>query len=180
MAQNRRMDRRAWPTGVLTEAVIMKDVKRGGLPQALLYSVAAVVLGAAAWPVLTTSSDMDLKTIALLVGTGILVVLAVREWMGVTAKVEYRIEEDRIVSKEMQITYEDKDAELTNMATRVPVLQLEKHGSYRIDAAHMHSGYREYELFHLLDEGEEVYIVYSQKTGKLLYIYRKKYWSLPE
>ena len=167
-----------WATGVLNEEVIAKDMKRGTLPKALALSVAAIGLGIAAWPMLMASTDMDLKTIALLVGTGILLVLAYRQWSGVLTKPSYRIEEDRILSKQMQIIYEDRDAEATGMATRVPMLELEKHGSYRIMAEQIHAGYREYELFHILEEGEQLYLVYNKKNDKLLHIYRKKYWTM--
>lgn len=172
-------ERPQWPSGILTNEIIKRDVKKNALPRAIALSVGAVVLAFVAWPVLMASSDFDLKTVALLAGFGILGVMATKAWMDATAKLEYRIEEDRIVSKEMQSIYEDKDAELTGMATRVPVMHLEKHGSYRINPDQFHRDYREYELYHELEDGEAVYIVYSKRTGKLLYIYRQKYWTLP-
>ena len=178
MKQNNKEDRQQWPTGTLSEAIIKKDIKRGTLPGAIALTVATVVLGLTAWPVLMASTDMDLRAIALLVGTGILAVLAYRQWCGVLTKVQYRIEEDRILSKQMQTVYEDKDAELTGMATRGPMLELEKHGLYRIQADQIHSAYREYELFHMMEEGEGLYLVYAQKSNKLLHIYRKKYWTM--
>lgn len=180
MKETKREDRRQWPTGVLTAAVVTKDVKRDCLPRAILYTVAAIILGAVTAPVLMASTDMDLRNIALLAGTGILAALALREWLRVNTTVEYRIEQDRIVGKQMQITYEDKDAELTGLATRVPVLELEKHGTYRIEADHIHRDFREYELFHQLEEGEELYLIYSTRTKKLLHIYRCSCWTLPE
>ena len=167
-----------WPSGVLNQEVIAKDLKRGTLPKAIALSVAAVGLGAAAWPMLMASTDMDLKTIALLAGPAILAVLAYRQWCGVLTKPNYRIEEDRILSKQMQTIYEDRDAEITGMATRVPMLELEKHGSYRIVADHICGDYREYELFHMLEEGEQLYLVYHKKNDKLLHIYRQKYWTM--
>ena len=113
----------------------------------------------------------------LLVGAGILVVLACRQWSDVLTKLDYRIEEDRIVSKQMQTIYEDRDAELTGMATRVPMLELEKYGPYRIVADQIHGEYREYELYHTLEEGEQLYLVYNKKNDKLLHIYRQKFWT---
>lgn len=167
-----------WPSGVLNEEVVAKDMKRGTLPKAIALSVAAIGLGIAAWPALMASTDMNLRTIALLVGTGILVVLAYRQWCGVLTKPDYRVEEDRIVGKQMQTVYEDRDAEATGMATRVPTLELEKHGSYRIVADHIHEGYREYELYHMLEEGERLYLVYAKKSNQLLRIYRQKFWTM--
>ena len=49
-----------WPSGVLNQEVIAKDLKRGTLPKAIALSVAAVGLGAAAWPMLMAATDMDL------------------------------------------------------------------------------------------------------------------------
>lgn len=167
-----------WDSGVLNTEVIAKDMKRGTLLKAITLSVAAVGLGIAAWPTLMASTDMNLRTIALLVGTGILAVLAYRQWCGVLTKPDYRIEEDRIVEKQMQIIYEDRDAEATGMATRVPTLELENHGTYRIVADHIHADYREYELYHMLEEGEQLYLVYAKKGNKLLHIYRKKFWTM--
>lgn len=177
MKQNKKDDRQ-WPAGVLSEEIIKKDIKRGTLPGAIALSVATVVLGITAWPVLMASTDMDLRAIALLVGTGILAVLAYRQWHGVLTKVGYRMEEDRILSKQIQIIYEDKDAEATGMATRVPTLELEKHGLYRIEPEQINGNYRAYELYHMMEEGEGLYLVYAQKTNKLLRIYRQKYWTL--
>lgn len=169
---------RQWPSGVLNEATIAKDLKRGTLPKAIALSVAAVGLALVAWPALMAATDFDLKTIAFLVGTGILVMLAYRQWSGALTKLDYRIEEDRILSKQMQIIYEDRDAELTRMETRVPMLELEKHGAYRIKADHIHGDYREYELYHMLEEGEGLYLVYQKNSDKLLHIYRQKYWTM--
>lgn len=171
-------EEKQWPSGVLNQEVIAKDMKRGTLPKAIALSVAAVGLGFALWPMLMASTDINVKTIAFLVGTGILVVLAYRQWCGVLTKLDYRVEEDRIISKQMQTIYEDRDAEATGMATRVPMLELEKHGSYRIVADHIHGDYREYELYHMLEEGEQLYLVYNKKNNKLLHIYRQKYWTM--
>ena len=173
-----KIERQTWSTGVLSQEVIEKDIRRGSLPGAIVLTIAAVALGLTAWPLLMATTDMDLKVIALLVGSGVLSLLAYRQWWGVLTKPDYRIEEDRIVGKQMQIIYEDKDAEVTGMATRIPVLELENHGSYRVVAEQIHTGYREYELYHILEEGEGLYLVYGKKDNKLLRIYRKKYWTL--
>ena len=169
-----------WPSGVLTNEVITKDMKRSALPLAILYSVAAVVLGITSWPTISVATDITLKVAALLIGIGILIFFAYRQWQRALSKLDYRIVEDRIVSKQIQTIYEDRDAELTDMATRVPVLELEKHGTYRVDESQIHSDYRAYEIFHMLEEGEGVYMVYSTRNDKLLRIYRKKYWTLPQ
>lgn len=177
MKQNQKDDRQ-WPDGVLREEIIKKDIKRGTLPGAIALTVATLVLGITAWPVLMATTDMDLRAVALLVGTCILAVLAYRQWCGVLTKVQYRIEEDRIVGKQVQTIYEDKDAELTGMATRVPMLELEKHGLYRIESEQINGNFRAYELYHMMEEGEGLYLVYAQKNDKLLRIYRQKYWTL--
>ena len=163
-----------WPSGVLTHGVIEKDVKNSTLVQAVALSVGAVLLAVVAWPSLMASSDMDLRTIAFLAGIVILGALAAKAWMKATAKLDYRIEEDKILSKEMKEIYEDRDAELTGMSTRVPVLQLEKHGTYTINADQIHDYYIPLQIIHDFQEQEEVYMVYDKKSGKLLRIYRKK------
>ena len=168
-----------WPSGVLTDGIIEKDIRNSSFVKALALTVGAILLAVMAWPSLMATSDMDLKTISLLAGVAILAIMAGKSWMAATAKLEYRIEEDKITSKEMKEIYEDKDAELTGMSTRVPVLNLEKHGPYRLNADQCNRAYREYELYHELKEGEDLYIVYSKRTDNLLYIYRQKYWKLP-
>ena len=180
MGTKDKNSRPEWPSGVLTDAVITKDVKRSALPLAIVYSVAAVVLGITSWPTISVATDITLKVAALLIGIGILIFFAYQQWQKALTPLKYRIEEDRIVSKQMQTIYENRDAELTGMATRVAVLELEKHGTYRVDESQIHSGYRAYEIFHLLEEGEGVYIIYSARTNKLLRIYRQKYWTLPQ
>ena len=179
MATNKKNTPPQWPSGVLTDDVIVKDVKRGALPLAILYSVSAVVLGLTSWKTISVATDINLKVAALLIGIGILVFFAYRQWRKATAKLSYRIEEDTILRKEIQKIYEDKDAERIDMPTRIPVLELEKHGPYRIEEDKIHSGYRSYEIFHQLEEGEGLYMIYSNHTNNLLRIYRKKYWTLP-
>lgn len=180
MGSKKRNTPPEWPTGVLTNEVITKDIKHGALPLAVLYSVAAIVLGFTSWSTISVATDIDLKVAALLIGIGILIFFAYRQWQRTLTKLDYRIEEDKILSKQMQTIYEDKDAELTGMVTRIAVLELEKHGAYRVEEDKIHSGYRAYEIFHMLEEGETLYMIYSNHTNKLLRIYRQKYWSLPK
>ena len=168
-----------WPTGVLTQQGIRKDVRKGGWLSAIVLTVGTAVLCAMAWPMIAQSSDVELKIVAVAAGAVILLVLAGRQWKAQLQTEYYRIEEDRVVGKEMLITYDDKDAERLNLPTRTPVLELEKHGSYRIDAQQIHDDYNAHQLYHLIEEGETVYVVYTQEKNKLVRIYRGKYWSLP-
>ena len=45
---------------------------------------------------------------------------------------------------------------------------------------HPHDYYIPLQIIHDFQEQEEVYMVYDKRTGKLLRIYRKKYWTRPQ
>ena len=168
-----------WPTGVLTPKVVEKDIRKNSWLSTLVLSVAAAVLCVIAWPMMMTP-DVTPKIVAVCASAVVLLFLAGRAWYRMLRTEHYQIEEDRIVTKQMVSTYDDKDAERLDLPTRTPMLELEKHGSYRIDPAHIHNGYNAYQLYHLLEEGEPVYAVYSKERNTLVRIYLAKYWTVEE
>ena len=180
MKENKKDVRRQWPAGVLTEDVIKKDVRSGLLPSALIFTVAAVLFCVVVVFSLQAAVTITLKDAALIAGAAFCAVMAYRKWSELLNRQEYRIEEDRIISKRIDADINKKDARQSDLSTRIPVLELEKHGSYQIDAEQIHPYYIPLQLIHDFQEQEELYLVYDKKTDKLLRIYRKKYWSLPK
>ena len=180
MSKEKKDLRRQWPSGVLTEDVIKKDVQTDQIPGAIAFTVAAALFCVVVIPTLMTANTIDLRTGALLAGLLFCAVMAYRRWTNILTKKEFRIEEDRILGKRIEADIHKKDARQSDLTTRIPYLDLEKHGAYQIDATHIHSYYIPLQLVHDFQEQEEVYMVYDKKTNKLLRLYRKKYWSLPQ
>jgi hypothetical protein len=83
----------------------------------------------------------------------------------------YRVETDKVLGGEIKVTFNT-----TRMPTKTPVLYLEKHGEYEINSIHIHSYIPAEALVEMIEPGEEVFVVYSAQSNKLLHIYRKKYW----
>lgn len=90
---------------------------------------------------------------------------------------EYRIETDRVLGGEIKVTMDAADAMTTHLPTRTSVLYLEKYGEYQIDPMHIHAYLPPELVVKCIEPGEEVFVVYSVKTNKLLHIYRRKYWE---
>jgi len=179
MARNdKKEQRRAWPTGELTMDVIKKDVQTRLLPGAIGFTVATVLFCVGLVPMLTETTDITLKVAAVMVGLAYCAVMAYRKWTTVLIKREYRIEEDKVLAKRIEADILKEDARQSDMTTRIPILEFEKHGTYQIDAEQIHDYYIPLQLVHDFQEAEEVYMVYDKKTGKLLRIYRKKYWKM--
>ena len=180
MKENKKDLRRQWPSGELTEAVIKKDVQTRLLPGAIAFTVVAVLLCVVLVPVLMKESNVSLKLAALILGAAFSIWKAYRDWSALLAKREYKIVEDKILGKRIESDTDKKDARVSDLSTRIPILDLEKHGAYAIDAEQIHDYYIPLQLIHDFQEQEEVYMVYDKKSGKLLRIYRKKYWTLPQ
>ena len=178
-SKNKKDQRRAWPTGELTEAVIKKDVQAQLLPGAIGFTVVAVLLCVVLVPMLMQENTVSLKMAALMFGAAFAVWKAYRDWSGLLAKREFKIVEDKVVGKRIEADIHKKDARQSDLSTRIPILDLEKHGAYPIDAEQIHDYYIPLQLIHDFQEQEEVYMVYDKRTNKLLRLYRKKYWTLP-
>lgn len=178
MENNKKETRRQWPSGVLTEEVIRKDTQSGNLLSAIVFTVGIGVVVFALWRLMAETTDITLQLAALMICGAILVWQAYKGWRSVLVKTRFDIREDRLVSKRVETDTRKADARQSDMSTRVPVFEFENHGTYRVDAAHIHDYYIPLELVHDFEEEEAVYMVYDKKTNKLLHIYRKKYWTL--
>lgn len=176
----KKEERRAWPTGELTVDVIKKDLQTRLLPSAIGFTVVTVLFAVGLVPLLMTATEISWKLAALLAGLAYSAVMAYRKWSTVLTKREYRIEADVVIGKRIETDTQKQDARQSDLSTRIPILEFQKHGTYKIDAEHIHDYYIPLELVHDFQEQEEVYMVYDKKTGKLLRIYRKKYWTRPE
>lgn len=180
MANNKKEIRRQWPSGVLTEEVIRKDTQDGTLVSAIVFTLAVVAICFVLAPMVTEKSTIDLRMAALLVCGVILLWQAYKGWRAVLVKTQFDIREDRLISKRVETDTRSDEARKSDMSTRIPIFEFQKHGVYRVEAAHIHEYYIPLELVHDFAEEEEVYMVYDKKTNKLLHIYRKKYWTLEE
>lgn len=180
MKENKKDLRRQWPTGILTEAVIKQDVRSRHVPAAIGFTVAAVLFGVGSVPAFMTSSQVELRTVLGLAGLVYCAYMAYRKWSAVLTRQEYEIREDVVTGKRIEADIHKENARQSDLTTRIPILELENHGMYKIDAEQIHNYYIPLQLVHDFQEGEAVYMVYDRKTKKLLRLYRKKYWSLPE
>jgi len=178
MATNKNELRRQWPSGELTEEVIRKDTQGGTLVSAIVFTLALVAICFVLAPLVTENTTVDLRMAALLVCGVILLWQACKSWKAVLVKTQFDIREDRLVSKRVETDARNDEARKSEMSTRTPIFEFEKHGPYRVDASHIHEYYIPLELVHDFEEDEEVYMVYDKKTNKLLHIYRKKYWTM--
>lgn len=176
----KKEDRRQWPTGVLTKEVIKKDVQTRLVPGAIGFTVAAVLFGAGMMFAMMRSSQVTVQMVVAMLGFGYCAFMAYRNWSVVLSHPAYEIRKDKVISKRIESDINKKDARQSDLSTRIPILELEKHGTYKIDAEQIHDYYIPLQLVHDFQEGEEVYTVYNKNTNKLLRLYRKKYWTLPE
>jgi len=181
MAKNdKKEQRRQWPSGVLTEEVIKKDVQTRLLPGAIGFTVAAVLFGVGLVPAMTTTSQVTAQIAVAIIGLAYCGWMAYRSWSVVLSRYTFEIRQDTVVGKRIVADTDKKDARQSDLTTRTPILELEKYGDYKIDAEQIHNYYIPLQLVHDFQEGEGVYLVFDKKTKKLLRIYRSKYWTLPE
>ena len=180
MKENKQDLRRQWPSGQLTEAVIKKDVQSHMLPSAIAFTVVGALLCVVLVPLLMKQTQVDLTVAALMIGAAFSIWKAYRDWSQVLTKREFEIREDKVISKRIESDIHKKDARQSDLSTRIPILELEKHGTYTINADQIHDYYIPLQIIHDFQEQEEVYMVYDKRTGKLLRIYRKKYWTRPQ
>ncbi len=181
MAKERKHDSRLdWPSGILTEEQIKKDARVGDYTGAIIYSVAFILICVGMVPWLKVATTVTLRLVGLLACAVILGMRAYKNWVKALTKVEFHIVEDTVKDTEVRSNATRIGARLSDAATRTPMLILEKHGEYEIDAAQIHEYYIPHELVHQFKKGEKVYMVYKKATNELLRLYRKKYWTLPE
>lgn len=105
---------------------------------------------------------------------------AIKEVINMKKNRTCHIEEDRVVGSEIKTTYDVADAVTNHMPTKTPTLYFEKYGEYPVNSMHIHSYYFPEEIINEIENGEEVYIVFSKDKDKILHIYRKKFWKLEQ
>lgn len=172
--------KRQWDSGILTDKVVKKDLYSYGKTVIIGWFAMTGVLLFFAIMALCFAEEITLTTLAVAGSPLVTLVLGTKAIIQRKQDCKYRIEEDRVVGAEVKTTFDVVDAVTTHLPTKTPVFYLEKHGEYKINAMHIHPYYPAEELVSCVNAGEEIYVVYSVKTNKLLHIYRKKYWHLEE
>lgn len=170
-------DARRWESGTLTDKRIKKDI--GAHRKTTIISSFAMTGVLIFFAVLALCSDDTFLPLALILAVAPFVTLiwGITELVKAKTNQGYRIVLDRVTGSEVKTTFDVVDAMTTHLPTRTPVLYLEKHGEYKINAMHIHAQYPAEALAACIEPGEEVYVVYSAKNNELLHIYRKKFWT---
>lgn len=172
--------RRVWPSGVLTDKIIKKDIQAHFKTRIVGCFTAAALLGIIAVLVAIFSNEIDIVTLIIIAAPIVMLVIAVKDIIFVKRLSAYRIETDRLVDAKVETTFDVVDAVTDHLPTKTPTLYFEKHGKYMIDSMHIHPYYFPEEIVSCIDIGEEVFIVYHSDSDTLLHIYRKKHWTLEE
>ena len=167
-----------WQTGVLTDKVIKKDLYAHSKTVIISWFAMTGLLALLAVWAVGFSEDITITTLAIGISPFITLFLGIKALIDRNKSFAYRIAEDKVIGGEVKIALDVVDAVTTHLPTKTPVLYLEKHGEYQIDSMHIHPYYPAEALVAVIEPGEEVYVVYSVKTDKLLHIYRKKHWTL--
>lgn len=171
---------RVWQCGVLTDRIIKKDIRAHKKTRVIGWFVATGLLLLLAAPIVTLSEEFDFGTLFMAVIPFVTLALAIKELLCMNRELAYRIEEDCVVESQVKTTFDVIDAATNHLPTETPTLYFKKHGEYAVDSMHIHAYYMPEEIISLLEKDEEVFIVYSNRTNKILHIYRKKYWTLEQ
>lgn len=169
-----------WQSGILTPAIIRKDIDAHRKSKIVGYIVVTVLLLLIAVPILIFSEQLTLGSLITACTPFITIFLAIKEIIAKKKNCTYRIEEDRVIRTYVKKTFDAIDAATNHLPTKTPTIVFEKYGEYPVDSMHIHAFYPPEALIEFIEKGEEVYIVFSQNGNKLLHIYRKKFWSLEQ
>jgi len=121
MAKNdKKEQRRQWPSGVLTEEVIKKDVQTRLLPGAIGFTVAAVLFGVGLVPAMTTTSQVTAQIAVAIIGLAYCGWMAYRSWSVVLSRYTFEIRQDTVVGKRIVADTDKKDARQSDLTTRTP------------------------------------------------------------
>ncbi|MBR3868206.1 MAG: hypothetical protein IKM66_02725 [Clostridia bacterium] len=172
-----REDFRVWQSGVLTNKTIKKDIRVHIQSNTIGMFVGSIVLAVIVAPVVVYS-EFSLGVLITALTPILLFGLGIKGLIKQKRPIRYRIEEDKVIGGYVKETFDIIDATTNHLPTKTPVFVFERHGEYSIDCAQIHRYYFPEELVTIIEPGEEVYIIYSNKKNKILYIYRKKYWKL--
>ena len=169
---------RVWQSGVLTDRIIKKDIRAHKKTRVIGWFVATGLLLLLAAPIVTLSEEFDLGTLFMAVIPFVTLAFAIKELWSMNRELSYRIVDDCVVDSQVKKTFDVIDAATNHLLTETPTLYFKKHGEYPVDSMHIHAYYMPEEIISLFEKDEEVFIVYSNRTNKILHIYRKKYWTL--
>ena len=165
-----------WESGILTDKVIKKDLYSSSKTVIVSWFAMSGVLALFAILALCFMVEINLLTLILVAAPFATLVLGIKAIMDRNNNSKYRIVTDKVLGGEIKTTFDVVDAMTTHLPTRTPVLYLEKHGEYKINALHIHAHILPEALVEMIAPGEEVFVIYAAKTNELLHIYRKKYW----
>ena len=165
-----------WKTGILTDGVIKKDLYSQNKTMIIGWLATSGVLAFFAVMVVSFSSEMTEKAWIPVAAPFVTLFFGIKAMIDRKHNMAYRVETDKVLGGEIKVTFDVIDATTTHMPTKTPVLYLEKHGEYKINSLHIHAYIPAEALVEMIEPGEEVFVVYSVNTNKLLHIYRKKYW----
>ncbi len=166
-----------WPSGILTDKIIKRDINKQQKTTVIsLFGITALVLVLIV-PIILTSGEITTLSLMSLLCAGFTFCWAVKELIVMLTAVSYYIEEDKITDAGIEKSFDIIDAATNHMPTHTPKFLFEKHGVYDIYCVQIHSYYPPETLVQIMEIGEEVYLVKSNKTNEILHIYRKKYWT---
>lgn len=171
---------RVWQSGILTDRIIKKDIRAHKKTKVISWFAATGLLLLFSAPIVTLSEEFDLNTLFMAVIPLVTLALAIKEILCMNRELSYRIEDDCVVGSKVKTTFDVIDAATDHLPTETPTMYFKKHGEYAVDSMHIHAYYMPQEIISLFEEGEEVFIVYSNRNNKILHIYRKKYWTLEQ
>lgn len=166
-----------WSSGILNDSIIKKDIRKGKKSTVVgMFGTTAVIL-VIIIPIMLLSDEITMLQIMSLLCAGGTFVWGIKEWITINSELSYYIEEDRIIDSKTDTTFDIIDATTNHLPTKTPKFVFEKYGEYAINSMQTHAYYPPQALIEDVKIGEEVYLVKSRKTNKILHIYRKKYWS---
>ena len=167
-----------WQSGILTDKVIKKDLYAHSKTLVIGWFATSGVLAFFAVIVVCFSETFTEKTLLLAAAPFVTLFLGIKAVIDRNREAKYRIETDKVLGGETKVTLDVIDAVTTHIPTQTSYLYLEKHGEYKINAMHIHAHIPPKTLAEMIEPGEEIFVIYAEKTNKLLHIYRKKYWTI--
>lgn len=141
-----------------------------------MFGITAVILVIIV-PIMLLSDEITMLQIMSLLCAGVTFVWGIKEWIVMNLELRYYVEEDRIIDSKVETTFDIIDATTNHLPTNTPKFVFEKYGEYAINSMQIHAYYPPQALIEEVKIGEEVYLVKSKKTNKILHIYRKKHWA---
>lgn len=162
-----------WESGVLTDKVIKKDLYAHRKTVTVGYFVLTGVLAFIAVLFAFFTEEISTETLLFAVLSFVTLFKGIQTLVNRNKDLKYRVESDKVLGGEVKFS----SNRTTHAPDRTAVLNLEKYGEYMIDPMQIHAYYPPEALAKMIEPGEEVFVVYSVKTNKLLHIYLKRFWE---